>query len=89
MKSGEIKVRNQKEETFKITLEFKTMKGFGGGFRQDWVSGENEELKAGMDSGGGLGNPLLTFWIEKKGENRKYFTTNISKALEQAIEAVT
>jgi hypothetical protein len=61
----------------KITMEVKPMQGFGGGFRQEWASAEGVGFKAGMDSGGGLGNPYLTFWIEKGGKKREYHTADM------------
>lgn len=69
----------------KTEIEFKPMEGLGGGFRSEWISAENSELKAGFDSGAGLGNPLLTFWIEVKGERRRYFTCDMSDALKALI----
>ena len=73
----------------KVELEFEPMKNFGGGFRTEWISGKNEDMEIGLDSGGGLGNPLLTFWIEKKGEPRKYFTADMRDLLSQLAEKIT
>jgi hypothetical protein len=70
----------------KIEIEFKPMEGLGGGFRTDWISAENDELEAGLDSGGGLGNPYLTFWIERKNQKRQYFTADMRPVLQAAVE---
>lgn len=70
---------------FSLKLDFKPMKGMGGGFRTEWVSGSNSEIKAGIDSGAGLGNPLITFWIEKSGGKRHYYTANVQDVLTEAI----
>lgn len=70
----------------KIEIEFKPMQGFGGGFRTEWISATSEDLKAGLDSGAGLGNPMLTFWIERAGAKREYFTANMADVLQAAVE---
>lgn len=73
---------------FTVTVKFEPMKGLGGGFRTEWVSGKNQNLEAGIDSGGGVGNPLMTYWIQEKGEKkRRYFTVDIRDVLQQAIDA--
>lgn len=70
----------------KYQMTFSPMKGFGGGFRQEWVSTETPEFSAGLDSGAGLGNPLLTFWIEKKGGKRKTYTASIADLFKFLVE---
>lgn len=65
----------------KTEIEFKPMTGLGGGFRSEWISASNNELEAGFDSGAGLGNPQLTFWIERKGQKRQYFTCDMGEVL--------
>ena len=72
--------------SFKTELSFKPMENFGGGFRAEWVSTKGDgTYEAGVDSGAGLGNAFLTFWIEENGV-RHYFTADISDVLVQAIE---
>ncbi len=65
-------------KNFKVNLEFEIQKGFGGGFRTEWVSSE---------SGAGLGNPYLTFWIEDKKTNKRiYYNTKVEQIIYQALE---
>lgn len=75
------------EKSFAVPLKFKPMEGFGGGFRTDWVSAEHKGLKFGLDSGADMGNPSLTFCIEKKGKTR-YYTADIGDVLRAAIVQV-
>ncbi len=82
-----VKLPKHPGKPFKVTLEFKPMEGLGGGFRSDWVSGGNGEIKAGIDSGAGLGNPQMTFWIERNGK-REYYTANIQDVLMAAVAKV-
>jgi len=78
---------SKEKKSFKVEIEFEPMKGMGGGFRSEWLSGENSEIEAGIDSGAGLGNPLMTFWFRRKpGGERVYFTSNMQKLFEAAIE---
>lgn len=69
-----------------VNITFEPMQGMGGGFRAEWISAENAILKAGLDSGGGLGNPLLTLWIERKDSKREWFTCDMRKVLQDAVE---
>ncbi len=72
---------------FQVIITFKPMKDLGGGFRTEWISGEIEnKLRAGIDSGGGLGNPLMTFWYEKTGSRREYFTCHMGEVLSDSID---
>lgn len=75
---------------FTINVPFKKMEGFGGGFRQEWITAkpDNGEFVAGIDSGAGLGNPLITFWIEEKGQQRRSYTASVADLLEIAIDIV-
>lgn len=77
----------EKKNQFTIPLEFKPQEGFGGGFRSEWVSAEGNGIKAGFDSGAGLWNPFLTFWIEKKGK-KSYYNANVGDLLRAAIDEV-
>ena len=47
-----------------LTVEAKPQEGFGGGFRQGWISGEGDGVEFSLDSGAGLGNPYLTLHVE-------------------------
>lgn len=79
-------MKNKKKiTTFDIPITFEPMVGMGGGFRTDWVSGSGKGISFGLESGAGLGNPLLTFWIEKKNK-RDYYTADI-QVLARAILA--
>jgi hypothetical protein len=73
---------------FKTNIIFEPMKGFGGGFRQGWISGSKGKTKFGLDSGAGLGNPFVTLWVEKNGEKTKYYTADMAKVLESILEQV-
>lgn len=71
----------------KVGLIFKPMEGFGGGFRQEWVSGKGNGVEFGLDSGAGLGNGYLTLWIKKKGEkDRRYYTASVKEMLESLVD---
>lgn len=76
----------------KLELLVEPMKGFGGGFRQEWATAEGKQdgkaFEAGIDSGGGLGNPLLTFWIKREGEDKVYYTADIRPILRSFITAM-
>jgi hypothetical protein len=74
---------------FEIPLTFTPQKGFGGGFRTEWLSAKAETpaFEAGIDSGAGLGNPYLTFWIELDGEPRRYFSADVRDLLRASIDA--
>lgn len=76
----------KKNKKIEVNLTFEPMKGMGGGFRTDWISAKNENLVAGIDSGAGLGNPYLTFWIEEKPGQRKYFTADLREVLPKIID---
>lgn len=84
---------NDRNTSFNLELEFKPMQGYGGGFRTEWITATDEADKsgfsAGLDSGGGFGNPLLTFWVQsgKKGE-RRYYTADMRLLLQAAIAKV-
>lgn len=73
-------------EKFKVTIEFESLKKLGG-FRQEWVSAEGDGYTAGVDSGAGYGNPLMTFWF-KKGDKKQYFTASIEQVIRQGIDAL-
>lgn len=73
-------------EALKFEVVFEPMKGLGGGFRQEWVSAKFEGGECGLDSGAGLGNPLMTFWVEPKGKKRQYFTADITKMVKALTE---
>lgn len=85
-------VREQEVKTsFEVPVNFTPMKGFGGGFRMPWISGENEDIQLGLDSGGGVGNPLMTFWFEDKTgkcKDRQYFTVDMRDVLQSLGEQV-
>ena len=78
-----------KPDKIKIELTFTPMKGFGGGFRTEWCSAERDDgTAAGMDSGGGLGNPLLTFWFRPKDGKRVYYTADIRPLIQGLCDAM-
>lgn len=58
----------------KVEIEFKPRaeKSYGGGFFSEWLSGKAEGIKFGLNAGAGLGNPLLTVWIEVDGKTFYY-----------------
>lgn len=78
--------KKEKDIVLSVPLDFKPMKGFGGGMRQEWITAEGDDLTAGLDSGAGLGNPLLTFWIEPKVGERRYYTVSVQDLLTALIE---
>lgn len=82
------KKRKTKPGAFSVTLTFNPMEGLGGGFRQEWASAKCSDFKAGIDSGAGLGNPLMTFWFERNGK-RQYFTADINAVMAAGIDACT
>lgn len=65
-------VTKPKAEKHKVELIFEPMVGMGGGFRQEWLSGEGNGIKFQLDSGAGLGNPLFTLSIQRKGKSYDY-----------------
>lgn len=70
-----------------LNLNLKPMTGLGGGFRSEWVSAESETLETGIDSGGGLGSPYVTFWIKREGdEKRQYYIADMRDVLTSFIE---
>lgn len=74
-----------KGKPFSCELKFKPMEGFGGGFRAEWVTASWDNSEAGIDSGGGMGNPFLTFWIEEGRKERRYYTADIRDLFKDAI----
>jgi hypothetical protein len=76
------------KDTFELQLTFKPQEGFGGGFRTEWLTGTNSEVTAGLDSGAGLGNPYLTFWIQPKDDEskRRYYNVDVRDILSACID---
>ena len=68
-----------------VNVEFFKMEGLGGGFRQEWLLCKNKKFRAGLDSGAGLSNPYLIFWIEKNGKI-EYFTADMRTLFNALIE---
>lgn len=66
--------------SWSFPVEFKPMEGMGGGFRTGWVSAEYKGKKFGLESGAGLGNPFLTFFVESGGKT-KYYTADMGDLL--------
>lgn len=58
------------------------MEGFGGGFRQEWISGEADDVEVGLDTGAGLGNPYLTCWAQIGDGDRRYETIDVRPLLQ-------
>jgi hypothetical protein len=85
------KTKSKKDVEFEVVLKFKPMKGLGGGFRQEWVSGSGNGVKFHLDTGTGLGNPMMTLVVTKGGEDH-YFDADIrptlTDAINKAIEAI-
>lgn len=77
------------ESSFILPVTFKPWppNTLGGGFRLDWLTGSNKKLSAGFDCGAGLGNPMLTFWVERNGK-RQYFDADMREVLRAAIVKV-
>lgn len=75
---------------FTVPVKFVLQKGLGGGFRQSWITANNDERKieAGIDSGAGLGNPYFTFWVEENGGKRIYFNADVRDILREALGKV-
>lgn len=71
-----------------VELVFEPMKGLGGGLRQEWVSGEGNGIKFSLDTGTGLGNPLMTLCVERKGGKVEYFTADIRPMLRAVLDKV-
>lgn len=77
-----------------VQLTFEPMKGLGGGLRSEWLTGnsdekdEKERIEFGIDSGAGLNNPYLTFWI-KKGGKRTYYTADVRELARGLVKAVS
>lgn len=76
-----------KPTEFTVELKFSPMGGIGGGFREEWISGKGNGVQFSLDSGAGLGNPLLTLQIRygDKGSYR-YFTADIRPMLEALVD---
>jgi hypothetical protein len=68
------------------TLTFVPQEGVGGGFRLDWLDAKANDMHAGLDTGAGLGNPMFTFWIERKGTGRAYFECDIRDLFRTLID---
>lgn len=71
-----------------VTIDILPMVGIGGGFRQEWITAENGVVECGLDSGGRLGNPLLTLWIKRKGKDRQYYTADMRRFLDIAVNKI-
>lgn len=80
--------RQIKPEPFTTQLSFKPMDGIGGGFRTEWLTGHGDSIKFGLDSGAGVGNPLLTFWIEQGNGKRQYYTADVQELVKSAIAKI-
>jgi hypothetical protein len=66
--------QDTKERELVITAKTRTEKNpFGGGFLQEWITGENDEVEFSIRSGAGLGNPYLTLRIHHKGSEEITF----------------
>lgn len=63
------------------------MKGFGGGFRQEWIKVElpNGRGNVELQSGAGLGNPLLTFSHERAGKTR-FWTADLRPLIRDLVD---
>lgn len=62
-------------------LRFEPLEGLTG-LRQEWITGERKDATFGFDVGAGLGNPLLTFWVERGGK-RRYYACDMSSVLQR------
>lgn len=83
--------KTKKAEKHVVSLTFEPMVGIGGGFRQEWLSGDGNGIKFNLDCGAGLGNPLFTLAVERKGKSH-YYTADIrpmiQKLLAQVVETL-
>lgn len=77
-----------KDKPLKVQLDFAPVKGIGYGFRQDWIEAKGVDVSAGLDSGAGLGNPMLTFWVKEKGGKTHYFEADMQTVLTKLINTV-
>lgn len=78
-------MKTKKEErSVEVSVKFKTMVGFGGGLRTEWVTGSGRGIEFGLDSGAGTGNPLMTFWVKKKCV-REYYTADVREMIEALV----
>lgn len=74
----------------KIEVSFKERppKSFGGGLYQEWISGDGDGVKFGLNSGAGLGNPMLSLWVEKDGK-RVYYDADVRDLITTLVEKVS
>lgn len=82
------KTAGNSQEAFDVPITFSPMIGVGGGFRTEWVTGKGHGVEFGLDSGAGVGNPYLTFWIEKNGK-RAYYTSEIRDLVNALVVKTT
>lgn len=78
-----------KPQPIELPLKITPMEGFGGGFRQEWISGKSPDgTKVALESGAGLGNPLLTFRIERPGQKPEWWTADMADLLQRWAKEV-
>lgn len=79
-----------KERELIITAKSRTDKNpFGGGFVQEWITGENDEVEFSVRSGAGLGNPYLTLSLHRKGSEDTIFEdVDIRKVAETWVSSI-
>lgn len=79
--------------TLTLTLDLEEPEsGFAvGGFYQEWISGntgeDEPEATFGLTSGAGLGNPVMALWVERAGEDRRWFRADMAEFIERAVRA--
>ncbi|QDU11299.1 hypothetical protein [Gimesia aquarii] len=59
------------------------------GLRQNWISGEGEDLEFSMDCGAGLGSPWLLITVKKPGEEDMNFRANMKEFLGDLIQQIS
>lgn len=70
-------------EPVEARILIQPMRDFGGGFLTDWISAKLPDGREfGVDNGAGLGNPLLTFWVDEPGGERRYFTADLRELMQ-------
>lgn len=84
---NKIKKATKPGEKYTVELVFEPMEGMGGGFRQEWLSGEGNGIKFTLDSGAGLGNPLFTLNVERK-KKSYYYTADIRPMIQKLLADV-
>lgn len=83
-------VEDEDEEGRRIEVTAKPMEGFGGGFRQEWISGEKDGVVVQLSSGAGFGNVFLTLMVAIDGEEVRWEVIDVRPLVETwaaAIEA--